>query len=315
MGHALIVKCLTSKNNFTNKNLMSSFQKRGYSTQVFEITQTAVRNNVMLWHGEELKKPDIIIFSHPIFYPKGSIRPETGIQTSIDFLKSLDAVCINNIDEHLNVADKEYTTKRLQAANIKMVKTEIINIENFPYYGSKDKITLPKDLTVSVDRLGGYPIVFKNITGMLGMEVFVANNFEELTTLIKTKLKHSRFILQEYQKSAEAFMLDARVVGEDVFTRILMSSPYNTTESKSIIKMRAHILPCYVSDSIRDLVISANKTLGLDVTRPELFLDKDGVKLCEVNSLGAIVGNEQVNNVNVCDLIVDLAIKKLKARK
>jgi glutathione synthase/RimK-type ligase-like ATP-grasp enzyme len=313
MKNALIVKCLTSKDNFTNRHLIKSFQKRGFDTQLFEITETTLtEENVMMCGNETLKHPNIIIFSHPIFTPRNAIKPH--MRQNLEFLKSLGAVCINEIQEHINVADKEFTTKRLQEANIKMVKSEIIRVQDFLYNKNNETVSLPEDLNDAVDRLGGYPIVFKNIVGMLGLEVFVANNYEELSILIRTKLKHPRFILQEYQKSAEALMIDARVIDQNVFTRILLSSPYGSEESKSTIRTRSSMIPCYVSDSIRDLVLSANRVLGLDVTRTEMFIGGDGVKLCEVNSIGAIVGNEQANNVDVCDLIVDLAIKKLEVK-
>lgn len=310
MKNALLVTCENTVNAYTHLEIAKALVKRGYNIRKFNATSAELeeRESVLL------EKPEIAILSNP-FTP----RKTFAYSQNIPFLKELTCTTfVNDVVPHLETCNKWVTFNRVLNSDIPFVKTVLTDFSAAPknhlgsvFYSDADLDILDEH----IEYLGGFPLVYKSIFGAVGKFVFLVRSKEHLReTLINNKEDYPSFILQEYIKSAEATMLCVRVVGDEVFTRIYLGSPLEKVSFKSVIAEGKIHIAGHASDEVRDIALKSARLMNLDTSRIEMFITNDGIKLCEINSLGSLISTDQVNNICLGELLVDHAIKKSKNR-
>jgi hypothetical protein len=310
MKNALLVTSENTKLAYTHLEITNALVKNGYNVQAFNVTSANTSDRELV----NLNKPEIAILSNPFVPRRSDVYTE-----NIDFLKTIDTVYVNDLTSHIEACNKWVSVNRILNSDTPFVKTVLTDFNDVPrsgafgeiFYGDVDLDVLD----VSIEQLGGFPLVYKGIYGAMGSRVHLARNKEHLKEILINNEAYPSFILQEYIKNAEAVMLCVRVVGEEVFPRIFLGSPLEYVVFKSVIAEGRLHLPCTLTEEIRNASLTATRTLGLDTARIDMFIDKDGVRICEVNSMGSMMSTDQVHNISTGELIVNHAINKLKNKQ
>ncbi len=241
---------------------------------------------------------DLTFFSDPLFY-----SPLNVIMTQeLDFIKQTSKVFINDVDSHREVSNKILMYDMLSAANVNIPRTEYVNID------AEDDI-----INEVVNNLGGYPVVIKAAIGAMGTNVNKCNNLQEIReqiTKLSSSFFHTEFIIQEYIDIG-GFTICARVIGNDIFPRFTLGSPYIENNFKSNILSGRSYIACKVTPELRYICNKAMSATGLDVARIDIFINNGKLSICEVNSLGSFLGSEMAWNEYISDRVVDLSLNKL----
>lgn len=291
--------------SYNSTSMLAAFAAKQIQARLIDFnTLTLSSNDDILLGQETLTPPDFAVFvnqTHTVF--GSSFFAERN--AILEKMESFENTTFANLPlSHAKAANKNITYKRLSDADVSIPKTEFI--------GADPEST---DLQLMVDRVGGYPVVAKFPFGFESMAVKICYDIDELKTAIQELkaeaiIKINTIILQEYISSAEAAMFCVRVVGNQIFTRMFLGSPYETASFKSIISYGRQQMPCKTIDSVRQTATAVTNTLQLDAVRIDMFLTDEGIKVCDVNSIGSFLPTDQTHNISVGELIVDLLIQK-----
>lgn len=305
MKNALVVTTDNVKLGYTRLQFKRALSERGYNVLQFNVSADTVSARAAI----KSANPELAILCSSFAITKYDIYAQ-----NVSFLKKLNCTFVNDLQAHIEASNKWTSVNRFINSDLPFLKTVLTNFSSAPrdstgrvLYGNVNLDVLDND----IERLGGFPLVYKKIYGSMGAAVHLAKNKEHLREILVRHEMYPSFILQEYTKSAEAAMLCVRVIGNDVFPRYMLGSYLPDVNFKSVISQGRMQLPCGLTDEIRDIALNSTALLGIDTARIDMFITEDGIKLCEVNTLGTILPTDQAYNMNVADQVVDLAIKKV----
>lgn len=292
-----------------------SLVNRGYNVQTFDVTFDTADKRAIVQSGDY---EFAIIASRLHNFTSSNVN--SNYKTNLDVLKGLEnTVFVNDLMPHIRTCNKWYSIRGLLVNDLPVAKSVLPELDLLPKNSDGNTIYAEIDLDtldVDIESLGGFPIVYKRLYGAEGRHVHLVHSKDELRELLDAEgTGPASFILQEYIQSAEAAMFCVRVVGDEVLTRMFLGTPYDNSSFKSIVSAGRQQLPLNTTDEIREAAIRATQVLGLDTARMDMFLTSDGIKICEINSIGSLLPTDQTHNVHVSDLIVDLAIEKAEKKR
>lgn len=290
--------------SYNSVTMQAAFTSRDIDVRLIDFNALKLVDNNITHNDNIIAPPNfatIINQTHTILNSP-AFEDRNGILEKLESL--VHTTFINTPLSHAAAANKINVYQQLNNANIPHPKTEFVDT-------TPDSPALP----LMVERVGGFPVVVKYPFGFESMAVKICHDMDDLKNTIQelkaaALIKISTVILQEYVDSAEAAMFCVRVVGDEIFTRMFLGTPYQTSSFKSIISFGRQQLPCVTIDPIRQAAMSVMNTLNLSSARLDMFLTDDGVKVCDVNALGSFLPTDQTHNIFVADLIADLVIKK-----
>lgn len=306
MKNALVV---TSDNNvemgYTRTQFKRALSERGYNVLHFDLGYGSVSDRAVI----KSAAPELAILCSSF-----ALRNDELYVQNRSLLKRLKCTFVNDLQAHIEASNKCVSVNRILSSDLPFMKTVVTNFNGAPRnsLGRVDYSNVSLDvLDEDIERLGGFPLVYKKIYGSMGMQVHLVNSKVELKEILIQHEVFPSFILQEYAKSAEFAMLCVRVIGDEAYPRFMLGSYLEEVNFKSVIAQGRLQLPCALTDEIRDVALGATSLLGVDTARVDMFITDDGIKLCEVNSPGTILPTDQSYNMNVADQVVELAIRKL----
>lgn len=290
--------------SYNSVTMLAAFASKNIDAQLINFNALKLANNNLLLNNTVLTPPDFAVFvnqTHTVL----NFNLFEECNGLLDKLESFENTTFANSPlAHATAGNKIITYRKLIDAEVKLPTTEFVD-------ATPDSPALP----LMVERIGNFPIVVKWPFGYESMAVKICHDMDSLEATIQelksaASIKINTVILQEYVSSAEAAMFCVRVVGDQIFTRMFLGSPYDTSSFKSIISYGRQQMPCETIEPIRQAALAVKNTLGLDAVRIDMFLTDDGVKVCDVNSIGSFLPTDQTHNVSVADLIAELVIQK-----
>lgn len=313
---AYVVYRNSMNSNYNSYSLNRALEKRGFDVKFFPIEGVSFKprhdsatlyykncnpNDFDLVRGDvvdTLEKRDICVFAEPIFF-----MPESS--NSIHFLlvnkiKQLADLFINDVDPHWHASNKIMMYNALKSASVSILNTKVLSEDSDDY------------MLREVEQVGGFPVILKDPVSALGRGVYRCNTLEELKTRraeIAAKNKSSLVVIQELHDTCGVIVC-ARVVGDRVWPRFTIGSPYIDDVFKSNIGVDRAYFAHSRNEELEQMCVAATKALKLDTARVDLFVTDDGYKVCEVNSIGSILGADITFNTDIGLEIVDHAIKK-----
>lgn len=306
MKNALVV---TSESNvelgYTRTQFKRALSERGYNVHHIDLSDGSATDRAII----KKANPELAILCSSF-----ALRNDEQFVQNRSLLKKLNCTFVNDLQAHFEISNKSITINKILKSGLPFLKTVVTFFNYLPRnslgrvnYSNVDLDVLDED----IERLGGFPLVYKRICGSMGLQVHLVNSKEHLKEILVKHEIFPSFILQEYAKSAEFAMLCIRVIGDEVYPRFMLGSNLEEVNFKSVISQGRMQLPCALTDEIRNVALGATSLLGIDTARIDAFITDDGIKLCEVNSPGTILPTDQSYNINVADRVVDLAIRKL----
>jgi gamma-F420-2:alpha-L-glutamate ligase len=224
------------------------------------------------------------------------ILPRMGAGTSyfalavIRHLERMGVYSVNGSQSIENVRDKLYTLQILAEANLPIPKTILLK---FPV---EPKI---------VSRHLKFPVVVKTLSGTQGMGVFLSTgqeSFEDLMQLIQATNKSANIILQEFIEMSEGrdlrvFVVGGRVVG--AMERKARTGTFKANCSIGGTGVRYDVTP-----EIETLAIGIARILNLEIAGIDLLFDREGFKICEVNSAPGFEAMENFCGLDIAAEII-----------
>ncbi len=148
------------------------------------------------------------------------------------------------------------------------------------------------DFVKEVIAVLGLPLVIKECYGSFGMQVYLAETYEEVVSYT-IKLAGIPFLYQHYQEASSGRDVRLQVVGDKVVAAIRCLSDHDFRANLSNGGRMEKYVP---SQEECALAVRAAKVLGLDFAGVDLLFSEQGTAdvICEVNS------NAHFKNISVC---------------
>ncbi len=254
-----------------------------YAPEQFDLTVTREDEKSILLDGEYVALPDFII-------------PRMGAGTTyfalaiIRHLERLGVYSVNSSTSIETVKDKLYAQQILAENNLPTPKTMLVK---FPVDVSR------------VEKILGFPVVVKTLSGSQGSGVFLSKNkteFDDLMQLIEATNKTANIILQEFIEDSRGrdlrvFTIGGRAVA--CFERRAGGDSFKANYSAGGSVIEHEITP-----EIEWLATQTSNVLNLDIAGIDLLFNGDHYLICEANSSPGFEGLEACLDRNMGDEIM-----------
>jgi gamma-F420-2:alpha-L-glutamate ligase len=285
--------------NYSIHRLLEAAEKNGIELKILSPEQIDI-----IVTREDRKS--ILVNEVPTTLPD-FILPRMGASTTyfalavIRHLERLGVYSVNTSQSVDTVKDKLYTLQILAESNLPIPKTILLK---FPVEAG----IVHKQLK--------FPVIVKTLSGSKGSGVFLStdnNSFNDLMQLIYATNRNANIILQEFIETSRGRDLRVLTIGGRVVSA--MERIANEGNFKANFSIGGNVLKYEVSPLVEQISSEISRILNLDVAGIDLLFDKEGFKICEVNSSPGFRGMEQCCDVDVADLIFQFIKKKLAAKE
>jgi len=275
------------------------------SYEILRFIEVAKRRNIKL----NIFKPDqfdlivtredkkSIILDNKLIQLPQFLLPRQGAETpyfSLAIIRHLERLGIptfNSSECIETVKDKLYTQQILAASNLPVPKTML----------ARSPINI--DL---IDKMIGFPVVVKTISGAQGSGVFLCeskSHLEDLMQLIDTAKTTKNFIIQEFIHNSRGRDLRVFIIGGRIIA--CMERVSKDGSFKANFSRGGEVRKYPVNEEIEWLATESSRILGLDITGVDLLFDGEHFKVCEANSSPGFKGLEKCCPVSIPDIIFD----------
>ena len=173
-------------------------------------------------------------------------------------------------------------------------------------YVDKGEVT-DEYLQNAIDRLG-LPMVVKQCHGSFGEQVYLANSFDELKSIVKS-IKMSAYLFQRYEFQSSGRDMRVIVIGGKAVCGMMRE---NLNDFRSNVAHGGKATAIDVPRDIAKLCEKAAKIIGLDYCGVDVLLG-DVPKICEVNSNAMFEAMEAATGINVARLYAEHIVKYLES--
>lgn len=146
----------------------------------------------------------------------------------------------------------------------------------------------------------GYPVIIKECFGSLGMQVYLAENENQLFEHIK-KIGQKPFVIQEFLPKGAGWDLRVIVTGGEVIGGIKRS---NQTDFRANSARGGTAQAAKLTDYQKKLALEAADATGAFFAGVDLIMGEKDFVICEVNSNMLFEAAESVLNISVSENIV-----------
>lgn len=147
--------------------------------------------------------------------------------------------------------------------------------------------------------LVGWPLVIKECFGSLGMQVYLAENQEQMLGIV-AKIGTKPFVVQEFLEKGAGWDLRVITVGGEVIGAIKRS---NGTDFRANAAQGGGVEPYVLSDEQKKLALEAADAVGAFFAGVDLIMGDNGFVVCEVNSNMLFEAADNALGISVSDEI------------
>ena len=283
------------KESYETQKLIEEFEKQGLKVRVVNPQDVDIfvdrddRKSILV-AGKSRPLPDFVI-------PRTGSGTTYFIKAIIRHLERLGVILINGSNSIDTVKDKLYTQQILGQSSLPVPKTLLvrhpINVE-------------------FVENNIGYPSIIKTLSGSFGAGVFLCENRKQLQQLLKmaeiTKPSYN-IIIQEFIKESHGKDLRVLVVNGKVVGCMMRQSVDD--DFRANITRGGEGIPYQIDDEIEWLGGESSRLLNLDIAGVDLLFDKEGYRICEVNSSPGFEGMDKYCKTNIAEKIVTYVTHKI----
>ena len=281
--------------SYETNRLVEEFKNQGIGVEVIDPNEIDIfvnkenRQSVLV-NGESLPLPKFV-------FPRTGSGTTYHIKAVIRHFERMGVVVVNGSEAIDNVKDKLYTHQILAQSNLDIPKTMLLKH--------------PIDVNF-VEKHLGFPVIVKTISGSYGRGVFIADGkkqLKQLITMAELTKKSYDIIIQEFIKDTWGKDLRVLVVNNKVVGCMMRRA--TDDDFRANITRGGEGFPYEVNEQIEWLSSESSKALNLDIAGVDLLFDKEGYKICEVNSNPGFEGMEMFTKKNIASEIVSFIKLKL----
>ncbi len=166
-------------------------------------------------------------------------------------------------------------------------------------------ITSRKAFARAVDKLGGYPVVIKQVDGMGGDGVIKADKEQDGIIFLDKHLKERRgVIVQQFFDPEKRVDVRLLVIGDKVAGAMLLKP--RKDEFRANINQNARAGPTEPSEEQIKTALESTRACHLEIAGVDLIVQKDCThRVIEVNYSPGFKGLEAVTGVDIAKQIID----------
>ena len=219
------------------------------------------------------------------------LLPRMGAATTyfgLAVIRHLERLGVPTVNESVaieTVKDKLWSHQILAASNLPIAKTMLAKF--------------PIDFD-AVERLVGFPLVLKTLSGSQGQGVFLCeskSNLQDLGELMEATKANLNIVLQEFIESSHGRDLRVMVVGGR--TVAAMERRSNDGSFKANVSRGGSAREIEITPEVDWLACEVARILGLSVAGIDLLFDGDHFRVCEANSSPGFEGLERACDINM----------------
>ena len=283
------------QNSYETNRLVEEFNNHNIEIKLID------PNEIDIFVNKE-NKSSILVNGKSLPLPK-FIFPRTGsgttyyIKAVIRHFERMGVVVINTSDAIDNTKDKLYTHQILAQSNLDIPNTMLLKH--------------PIDVNF-VEKHIGFPAIVKTISGSYGKGVFLAETkkqLKQLLTMAELTKPGYNIIIQEFIKDTWGKDLRVLVVNNKVVGCMMRRA--TDDDFRANLTRGGEGFPYEVNEQIEWLASESAKALELDIAGVDLLFDKEGYKICEVNSNPGFEGMELFTKKNIAEEIVQFIKMKI----
>lgn len=198
--------------------------------------------------------------------------------------------------------DKRQTAITLKNSDINTPKTIIApkTFENVGY----NKL----DFISNCAKVLEYPLIIKEAFGSFGMQVYLANDFNQAKNIIE-KIGGKEIIVQQFISNSKGKDIRVNVVGGKVICAI---ERFNPNDFRSNVTLGGSMKEIKLSKAQEEIAVKACSALNLDFAGVDILIDENGNPLvCEVNSNPHFKSTLLATGIDLAQHIANYVLKRL----
>ncbi len=244
-----------------------------------EIIEPVEKTDRVLYQSRYKKLPDVVI---PRMGSAASYISLAGLRQ----LENLGVFVLNGANSIAQARDKLHSIQILSQNNIPLPKTMLAR--------------MPLD-SEWVKKHFDFPLIVKTVAGSQGKGVLLCDkpsHLEDIFHLIgKTNDERQILILQEFISASKGKDLRVFVIGGRAVGAMLRSA--GNDGYKANFSRGGSVLNFPLNPELEWLAVESAKALNLDIAGVDILMDKEGYRVCEVNSSPGFEGFEQATGLNI----------------
>ena len=279
------------KNNYSNYRLVYEGRKRGCLVSLvdpLDYTIVLNRKTPLLYRNDKrVKKADVVI-------PRLGASATSYALAVVNQFETMGMKVLNRALPTFRSMDKLRCLQFLSRKDIDIPKTVVIR--------------RPTDIEAAVERIGGFPVVLKLLSGTQGIGVMLAENYRTIESTLDTLWSLGQDILlqecikESFGRDIRAFVVAGKVVA-------VMRREARIGEFRSNLHRGGKGTGIEISPQVEKVALQATRVVGLDIAGVDMLESKRGPKVVEVNSSPGLEGIEKSTGVNVAGKIIDFAVE------
>jgi len=213
----------------------------------------------------------------------------------VPHLHHMGVPLVNKLDAIRLAKDQFLTLQALSSVQIPIPDTGFINA----YEGFQSVL----------DRLGGYPLVIKPVSGRVGEGVFLVNDDHKARLILHNNLETGkgiliqRFIPPENRLDIRVLVIGGKVAGA-------MKLKPKPGDFRSNFHLTQKSWPVELLPEWEEIALKAADALGLEIAGVDLIVDADGkVRVIELNYSPGFSGLEAATGLDIAGRIIDYVVE------
>ncbi|MFO7883310.1 MAG: RimK family alpha-L-glutamate ligase [Desulfobacteraceae bacterium] len=211
-------------------------------------------------------------------------------------LKSLGIPLVNDIDPIITASSQFLTLQCLAASQIPVPDSLCISSINF--------------LSASVKRLGGYPVIAKEMNQRQGKGVFLLKSDQHAECIVSDCLKRSGcLVLQQFvpvrgRQDVRVLVTGKRIAGE---MRLIPEK----NDFRANYHLNSSAAQIDLPWDLKQLALKAVSAVGLEIAGVDMIIDQHSrPMIIEVNYSPGFSGLEKITGTDIADIIIKYAASK-----
>ena len=211
--------------------------------------------------------------------------------TLVPHISLMGIPMVNDLDAIRLTKDQFLTLQALSAAQLPIPDTGFIN----SHEGFQSVLV----------RLGGYPVVVKQVSGRVGQGVFLVNDEHKARLILHLNLEPSKgmlvqkFIPPENRQDIRVLVIGGQLAGA-------MKLRPKKGDFRANFHLSKRSWPVDLPPEWEDIALRAADTLGLEIAGVDLIIDQHGeVSVIEVNYTPGFSGLEAATGLDIAGRIID----------
>jgi ribosomal protein S6--L-glutamate ligase len=269
------------------KRLLEAAEQKGHRLTVIDPVQQ--------WPILETGRPAIVgevdISKLDVVLPRQGASVYDSSLTTVPHIGLMGIPMVNDYESICLTKDQFRTLQALSAAQLPIPDTGFIN----SHEGFQSVLA----------RLGGYPVVVKQVSGRVGQGVFLVQDEHRARLILHLNLETSKgMLVQKFIPLENRQDIRVLVIGGQVAGAMKLRPPKG--DFRANFHLSKQSWPVDLQPEWEEIALRAADTLGLEIAGVDLIVDQHGeVNVIEVNYTPGFSGLEAATGLDIAGRIID----------